>query len=563
MFFLNYKNLVRVIINKYYNLLMGIYIFFADLNFDLKTSPTGQNQNIFSQPRASTRPAAATNSQHSSSFSSRTSFVSPHQSPVSEQTPSTPATHQPPSSVPHTISNCTSDQQQNEPPISQRHRNSNASSADPHSPISPAFSLASSSSAADTSSGGNRGRRTAAGSSHREHRLSTGELPTVHQNTTAAATTAIPSVKSRASCLTQRNYLELNGSAGSVSGCDCSDDEVITKFHRAYSKTTTPTSPEVKVLINDGTHESEPSGAVPKTAKESIDSGSDASSFEELGATGGASGTTVAPSTDTDTSWQIVNKSTLTDSPPPQPTPPSTSGTDMTVAQFSGQPFFAGRSQINLSNSTFHPQHSNESVSLLHAARRLTRRRSDTAVYESSSGLASRPRYNRSDYYHDVDDEYDDEDNGGGHRADMSRKRTKTSCDKCGKSKGNLRRHVAKFKRQLETTNATEVEIKLQLDAFLVYLETCNKNSMDLSDSEGAGGSVEGDSRDDVTLTNNQNFVDDDDIGIDDDVDDYDDDHFIFGDDEGIHVYGTDDTSGGSCGPPRQFINLTDYPDRY
>lgn len=546
---------------------MCIYLIITDLNFDLKTSPTGQNQNIFSQPRASSRPAAATVSQHSSSFSSHTSFVSPHQSPVSEQTPTTQATQQqqqPPSSVPHTNSNFSSGH--NEPPISNRHRNSNASSADPTSPTSPAFSLASSSSAADTSSGGNRSRRTAAGSTYREPISSTGELPAVHQSTTSAATPAIPSVKSRASCLTQRNYLELNGSAGSVSGCDCSDDEVITKFHRAYSKATTPTSPDVKVLINDGPHETVPSGAVPKTAKESIDSGSDASSFEELGATGGASGTTVTPFTESDTSWQFVNKSTLTDSPPPpQPTPPSTSGTDMTVAAFSGQPFFPGRSQLNISNSTFHPQHSNESISLLHAARRLTRRRSDTAVYESGSGLNSRPRYNRPEYYrgNDDDDEFDDEDNGGGQRADMSRKRTKTSCDKCGKSKGNLRRHVAKFKRQLETTNATEVEIKLQLDAFLVYLETCNKNSMDLSDSEGAGGSVEGDSRDDVTLTNNQNFADDDDMGIDDDVDDYDDDHFIFGDDEGIHVYGTDDTSGGSCGPPRQFINLTDYPDRY
>lgn len=488
--------------------------------------------------------------------------MSPHQSPVSEQA----ATQEQPSSVPHTNSNLSSGQQQNEPPISSRHRNSNASSGDPTSPTSPAFSLASSSSAADTSSGGNRGRRKAAGSTHREPRSSTGELPAVHQTTSTAATSAVPSsLKSRASCLTQHNYLELNGSAGSVSGCDCSDDEVITKFHKAYSKATTPTSPEVKMHLNDGLNDTEPSGSVPKTAKESIDSGSYASSFEELGATGGAIGTTVAPSTDTDTSWQFVNKTTLTDSPPPQPTPPSTSGTDMTVAPFNGQQSLAGRSQLNLSNSTFHPQHSNESVSLLYAAQRLTRRRSDTAVYESSSGLNSRRRYNRPDYYRgdDDDDEYDDEDNGGGQRADMSRKRTKTSCDKCGKSKGNLRRHVAKFKRQLETTNATEVEIKLQLDAFLVYLETCNKNSMDLSDSEGAGGSVEGDSRDDVTLTNNQNFVDDNDIGIDDDVDDYDDDHFIFGDDEGIHVYGTDDTSGGSSGQPRQFINLTDYPDRY
>lgn len=416
--------------------------------------------------------------------------------------------------------------------------------------------MASSSSTADNSSGGNRSRRTEAGSTYRGP---TGELAVGQQNITTAATAAIPSAKSSASRLTQRNNLDLNGSAGNVSGCDCSDDEVITKFHRAYSKATTPTSPYVKVLINDGPHEAEPSAAVPKTAKDLTDSGSDASSFEELGATGGTSGATVTAFTDTDTSWQFVNKSTLTESTPPQPSPQTTTGNDTTIAQFSGH------SQLNLSNSTFHPHHSNESVSLLHAARRLTRRRSDTAVYESSSGLASCHRFNRPDYYRveNDEDEYDDDDNVAGQRPDMSRKRTKTSCDKCGKSKGNLRRHVAKFKRQLETTNATEVEIKRQLDAFLVYLETCNKNSMDLSDSEGAGGSVEGEPRDDVTLTNNQNFADDEDIGIDDDVDDYDDDHFIFGDDEGIHVYGTDDTSGGTCGPSRQFINLTDYPDRY
>lgn len=108
----------------------------------------------------------------------------------------------------------------------------------------------------------------------------------------------------------------------------------------------------------------------------------------------------------------------------------------------------------------------------------------------------------------------------------------------------------------------------MQLVAFLAYLEQSQRSvSIDLSEDGSTGGgedvatdgepSVGEEMREaaDAIAEMGSNQATD---GDNDEVDD-DDRDFWFGDDEGIHVYGMDDPSGGQV---RHFINLTDFADR-
>lgn len=146
-------------------------------------------------------------------------------------------------------------------------------------------------------------------------------------------------------------------------------------------------------------------------------------------------------------------------------------------------------------------------------------------------------------------------------------KRARIACDRCGKRKTGLRRHLQRFKRHLEDRNLSEEAMQQQLIAFLAYLEMSQRSvSIDMSEEDDP-------SNDDGLLVVNSGHVTstidgghetvDTEMGSNHatvgDNDEDDDQDFWFGDDEGIHVYGTDDPTGGQT---RQFIHLTDYTDR-
>lgn len=177
------------------------------------------------------------------------------------------------------------------------------------------------------------------------------------------------------------------------------------------------------------------------------------------------------------------------------------------------------------------------------AHRKITRRQSDGIVYTASTSNFS---YRTDRYLDDVDD---DEDCSSTSDDVSSHKRIHKSCRKCGKTKGDLKKYIAKFRHQLETTTAfSETEIKQQLDAFLEFLE--NHSAFDSKDDDSIPNTV------DLTAQSPSQFVaeiieleefEDDD----DDDDDYD-------EGAGIHVYGSnDDDTNTSTHPPRQFFNLS------
>lgn len=483
---------------EYFEKFNFLFIFQSDLNFDTKPSPSGQNENIFSQPRAN-----STSPQQQYSFSNSTSGsnVNADQHQVDNR-PAVP-----------TYTNAT------------HHRNSNASS-EPTSPISPVISATSSSSSSTstptTGSKSNSRRSSQIQEGRKQIKISAtlnrnDELPSVHEKLPRSGLDKVrPKVIDR---------FEFTNS-----DCDCSDDETISKFTKEYMKT----SPSNGIAVQQNEEpEAGPSGnssqtpsQTPSSVTKTKDDSSNASSFEELGASGVSN-----------SDWLFIAKPSVNE------LPTTVHNTESNhIQNDDSNPL----SNINLTNLTFQnvPAHSSQQniypgTSDQQHVRRLVRRRSDGAIYDSSG----------SKLFTDDMEEVSEEE--------TSRKRTKTSsCDKCGKSKRNLKRHVAKFKRQLETTDASETEIKKQVEAFLEYLETCHKNSVDGTDTESNDGRI-----DNVNNVRDEALRDEDITDLDQLNDDDEDDNYDFDYDEGIHVYGTDHDE--TKGTPRQFVDINDYESRY
>ncbi|KAJ6644013.1 E3 ubiquitin-protein ligase rififylin [Pseudolycoriella hygida] len=460
----------------------------SDLHFDTKPSQSGQNENIFSQPRAS-----ATTPQQQYSFSNSTSGINMDQ-----------------------VNNPAMSQRNN----SSDHRYSNASSSATNSPTSPVISVKSSSNSStstpSTSSKTNshRSSQTREGRNERASKSSTSshrneDLPAVHEHVPKSGVD-----KLRPKLI---DHIELTNS-----DCDCSDDETILKFTKEYMKRSPSNENDSQQIVEP---KPGPSGSNAK------DESSNTSSFEELGASGTSNG-----------DWLFVSKASVNELP--------------TVNAESNQPLNEESNtsaNINLTHLTFqnvaaHSSHQNNfpSTSIDHTqrVRRLARRRSDGSINNSSGSKMFVERV----------EEMSEEE--------TLRKRTKTSsCDKCGKNKRNLKRHVAKFKRQLESTNASDIEIKNQLDAFLEYLESCHKSSLDGTDTESNDERIDNagndSTADNATNTTNQNqTLADGEITDFDQLND-DDDNYDFEYDEGIHVYGTDHDE--TKGTPRQFVDINDY----
>lgn len=382
--------------------------------------------------------------------------------------------------------------------------------------------------------------------------------------------------------------LLLDDACATGSGCECSDDEMITKFQQNYREQPTETLPAAVSKVNafasagpscstsSSTQTGNSSDTPLKEDGTAIES-SDVSSFEDLGAVGGCLATA---SSDAD-NWQIVNRPANSDETPsassevrPQSTNnlPSTDFTilpnavaetesDMNQRQFSTKPHSQNRldtlGQLKFRSSN----------------RKIVRRRSDGIVYMASSSNASRNMdrdHLREDSSTGIDADNDDDDetssvtNGSSSTSggEMSRKRTKKSCRKCGKTKGDLKKYIARFRRQLETkTNSSEAEIKQQLDAFLKFLESRSRSSMDGKDDSPISidsPTIAGDGDHSDGLFNAMQHGE---III-DSYDDDDDDDDDFGDDAGIHVYGTDEDTATNDTPTRQFFNLHNIGSR-
>lgn len=363
--------------------------------------------------------------------------------------------------------------------------------------------------------------------------------------------------------------------------CDCSDDEMITQFKSNYHKR--------QKSMNDNDPEAGPSGCNNIGAgnnltgndeiKQSLDDCSTTSSFEELGAVGGTT-TTAASSNDTE-NWQFINKTMISGD--------STNikcddhdCDDKTELNVNNTKSFQ---MENHSNDNTHATTTTTAVETANtnqlqqqllpllpptpAARvrhQLTRRRSDSyvinAAITNSNPLLDSPDDNIA--MNNVDGEQISIDTMA---TSSNRKKSKQSCHKCGKGKGTLRKHVEKFKQQLETSNATETEIREQLQAFLQYLETCNRYSIECSDTES------NDDNSTILLHRRRSslaaaaIVDD---GGGDGAIMLENDlspslSYRFGDDDGIHVYGiNDDISGFSGGEllhhqTKPVICLSDY----
>lgn len=397
---------------------------------------------------------------------------------------------------------------------------------------------------------------------------------------------------------------------GNVSGCECSDDEIITNF-KVYSRNNSVTMANAKC----DEQEAGPSGSAGSSVKTTAnsrspnchglgsDDSSDVSSFEDLGASGQCGSTSIDAET-----WQIINNQTFPgDASSPVGSTSRTlkkndgaSSTERTLSVssiipttsiaptiHSGQdetsPALNAITAANMprrsppditctlvsddtssrtrqaASDTFQAHSSNQTdtfnqknysaIPKFKPNRKISRRRSDCIVYAASSAAT---RHNLLDDDEDAavpeDIETDADESSACERPGRQHRRPRKSCHKCGKTKGDIRKHIDRFRKQLETTTtANEAEIKQQLEEFLNFLESRSRNSID-DGIEGGSEGVLPHSEDIDSPTEGETYGDEDDTY----------DEYGFDDDTGIHVYGTNDETASSH-PPRQFINIGDF----
>lgn len=376
----------------------------------------------------------------------------------------------------------------------------------------------------------------------------------------------------------KRNHLTskiiLDDACAIGSGCECSDDEMIMKFQQNYREQSTNAFAAAgpSGSTSSSTQTGNSSDTPLKEDGTAIES-SDVSSFEDLGAVGGCVATT---SSDAE-NWQIVSRPANSDETPSASSDAQpTSTCNLMAMETTILPNAIAETESDTNQRQFATKiHSNNRLDTLgqlkfrNSNRKIVRRRSDGIVYMATSSNVTRHLYRdnlQEDSSAGIDADNDDDDetssvtNGSSSTSggEMSRKRTKKSCRKCGKTKGDLKKYIARFRRQLETkTDSSDAEIKQQLEAFLKFLESRSRSSMDGKDdsplsieSPTIAGELEQSHSLLDALQRGEIIIDD----FDDDGDDGDDDDFD--DDTGIHVYGTDDHTPTNVTQTRQFFNL-------
>lgn len=335
----------------------------------------------------------------------------------------------------------------------------------------------------------------------------------------------------------------------SKSDCECSDDEIIATFSELR------TDASVRAKATDEPSSSDKPKKVERVLPNAPDASSQ-SSFEELGAIGGISDESKA-TTDTNSScldqWQmlVVNRVEVHDDETPTPSAPPEEILEVTVRNKPDEAVEGEITQtVNIEQRPANPNPVSQ-PSVPQRSKKVTRRRSDGYLnrrHHSSDeespvaptglglGLSTLPEQPEVTLH------------VHGHRQ---------SCQRCGKNKTNIRRHVEKMRRHLENAQMSEEDIKRELQDFLTYLEQRTK-SLDASEADSHavsplsvdGISVAAGGRSpDMPITPTIEFspTQDDDIRWDDD--------------EGIHVYAApSDFEPNACIDSR-FVNLEDFED--
>ncbi|XP_030372531.1 uncharacterized protein LOC115622657 [Scaptodrosophila lebanonensis] len=373
------------------------------------------------------------------------------------------------------------------------------------------------------------------------------------------------------------------------SDCECSDDEIIATFSERLSLKTDNSG---QVSLSKPPAEPNSAGLGPSTTTTtntspgyskhgSLSSKVDAcgadvssqSSFEELGAIGGISDESKA-ATDTNSSnldqWQVLEvgrnehidtSAAAADAPHLSLNIPTENGPEeiLEVTVRAGEQGQTSTQTLNIeqrnvpSGSVY--QQSSYADAPHGRTKKVIRRRSDGCL-------------NRR--HHSSDDESPvaiqnivlatlSEQPEAGTLAETQENRN--SCQRCGKNKTSIKRHVERMRRHLESSQMSEEDIKRELQEFLCYLEQRTK-SVDCSDAEshalsplsveidsvagsgaGARGSALG-----MPITPTIEFSPTND-----------DSHWD--DDEGIHVYAAPLGFEPSACIDSRFINLQDFED--
>lgn len=312
------------------------------------------------------------------------------------------------------------------------------------------------------------------------------------------------------------------------SGCECSDDEIIAKFQSRHrlptqqeqqssqklspqSQTDSAFEDQIPGPSGSGGMSASPSKSSSGNQKSSEDSSG--SSFEELGAVGGASNCGASDQEH----WQIVNKVEIpscheSSNMQSQPTESNASSSNATF-------------QLHSSISNLNEGECSDSPINIQKTRKILRRRSDGYIPHF-------PNRRHSDTA-PHDEESDDTS-----QEKLCRKRLRKCCSKCGKTKLNLKKQLMKFRRQLENSTMTENEIKQEIEDFLSYLESRSRESFECSDPEiKVDLDARRQERDEV-MESTASVLDDD----------------------GIHVYGhREEDGGGFWRHDGRFINLGDF----
>ncbi|KAH8372039.1 hypothetical protein KR093_009828 [Drosophila rubida] len=376
----------------------------------------------------------------------------------------------------------------------------------------------------------------------------------------------------------------INAEHADDSECECSDDEIIHTFsERASNKNSENSASAGQGSLSSRPLETTTAGlgattataATPATTNTSpgyskqgslsskVDAcGADSSqsSFEELGAIGGISDESKA-ATDTNSSnldqWQLLEQIAPNASNSMQATAP--------VAADAADDAAAGAAavteeilEVTLRNEPGEtPNIEQRTVTmpqLPQRVKKVTRRRSE--------GYLNRR-------HHSSDDESPVGSNGPmlstlSEQPEPGAASTSASgnCQRCGKNKTSIRRHVEKMRRHLENSQMSEEDIKRELKEFLTYLEQRTK-SLDCSEADshvvsplsgaeagsiaaGGDGSGRGSGMP-ITPTIEFSPTQDDDGHWDDD--------------EGIHVYAAPLGFEPANGIDSRFVNLEDFED--
>lgn len=362
--------------------------------------------------------------------------------------------------------------------------------------------------------------------------------------------------------------------------CECSDDEIMATFSERVSLSLRTDSsgarPDVPPVPNpDAALEAAPEGpggaatannsspgcSKPGSSSSKADASSQ-SSFEELGAIGGISDESKA-TTDTNSShldqWQVLEVNRIEAVEETPTTSAAEEILEVTLRSSRPEPEEDGSQEgcestqtLNIEQRPANPTPASHPA-VPQRTKKVTRRRSD--------GYLNRR-------HHSSDEESPVAPGGPGLSLGLSTLSEqpepglhahshRQSCQRCGKNKTNIRRHVERMRRHLENSQMSEEDIKRELQEFLSYLEQRTK-SVEVSEagshaisplSVDAISVAAGGRSPDMPITPTIEFspTQEDDIRWDDD--------------EGIHVYAApSDYEPAACIDSR-FVNLEDFED--